>query len=158
MSGDYCVFTQSVYMCLFLWKAGKMICRLITIYKKKIKKSQAFSRRQERSHFFSSPLAENLASSISISLLPTQLLKLQHVLGLFHFISNGLAFSVTEAKKISEKINPLKMGFHQGYTVWCCVKFKNNGTQWHWCKAPRNPELQWQEFQTSSVCPTSVTH
>lgn len=94
-------------------------------------KRQSLSRRQERSHFFSSPLAANLASFISISLLPTRLLKLQHVLGLFHFISNGLAFSVTEEKRISEKINPLKMGFHQGYSVWCCVKFKNKGTQWH---------------------------
>lgn len=67
------------------------------------KKSQSFSWRQERSHFFSSPLAANLASFISISLLPTQLLKLQHVLGLFHFLSNGLAFSVTEEERRREK-------------------------------------------------------
>ena len=55
---------------------------------------------------------------------------------LYHFTSNGLTFTVTEAKRISEKINPLKMGFHQGFSVWCCVTSKNNDTQRPWCKAP----------------------
>lgn len=63
---------------------------------KNIYLKQSFSQSQQRSHFFSSPLAVNLAAFISISLLPTQLLKLQHVLGLFHFISNEMAFSVAD--------------------------------------------------------------
>lgn len=78
------------------------------------KKRQSISWRQQRSHFFSSPLAANLASFISISLLSMRLLKLQHVLGLFHFISNGLAFSVTEEKRISEKNQSFENGFSSG--------------------------------------------
>lgn len=47
---------------------------------------KTFSWGQYGSYFFSSPLAVRLAAFISISLLPTQQLKLQHVLGLFHFM------------------------------------------------------------------------
>lgn len=43
------------------------------------------------SHFYSSLLAPNMASFISISVLPTQMLKLHHMLG---FIIGFLLFSV----------------------------------------------------------------
>ncbi len=88
------VLLHTVYMCVCSYaKRGD------DLPKDKNIKSQSFSQRRERSHFFSRPLAAYLASFISISLLPTQLLKLQHLLGLFHFISNGLAFTVCDRGK-----------------------------------------------------------
>lgn len=112
MDTDVClfsIFTRSVYKCVF--------SRLKTEDDLQIGKNikrQSLSWGQIVVISFSRPLAANLAPFITIFLLPTRLLKLQHVLGLFHFMSNGLVFSVTEEKRISGKNQSFENGFSSG--------------------------------------------
>lgn len=63
--------------------------------------------RQKRNDFFFSPLAADLASFMfHVSVVYTPLLKLQHVFGLFNFLSYGLTFVTAEKGIKGEKMYP----------------------------------------------------